>query len=649
MLRLPSLLPRPSLVAALLSLLTLPLVASAEPDAATRAAFAEAYNAPSADNSQDSDTLRAYPLYPWLYAARLRQALADGTPESQAAALEYLETAGDVAHVRDLRRALLLKASNENDWVRFLALWRDSASNDALACRKLEARRAGGDTEALIKDITARWLSEKSLPPECDAVLSWFMRQPVYTPVLVEQRLRVRLLDGDVTSAKALLPALAEVRRGRYEAWIRQLANPASEFSALAAGNPVLLDSEGLNDTWMRWARRAPSEAAALLQAVIAAQKLSVQQAQAMQLSTALALSWNRDVEAVQLFRQVPEELLDERGFEWRVRAALWAGEWNQAFNWLSLMPPAMAEQPRWRYWSARALETLGQKTEALQRYRSLATENDTYGLLAAWRAGKGWTPKNEPNPITAIQQAALEATPSFIRAQEAWRTDYKSIASLEWRDTLDALPAELAPAMVREAAALGWYDQAIVTATRLNIFRDLDALFPRPYKDLVQKAAEDSGIPASWLYGVMRKESAFRADATSSAGAMGLLQMMPGTAAMTAKAAGRAVPKGDELKDPAINVPLAALHLREVLDKSEGRWQMALAAYNAGFRAVTRWRPPATMDADVWIENIPYNETRTYVQRILFHVGVYQWLETGKPVRANNWLPPVEPVPVTP
>ena len=95
--------------------------------------------------------------------------------------------------------------------------------------------------------------------------------------------------------------------------------------------------------------------------------------------------------------------------------------------------------------------------------------------------------------------------------------------------------------------------------------------------------------------------------------------------------------------------MPLGAAHLREVLDKSDGRWQMALGAYNAGFGAVRRWRPPTTMDADVWIENIPFNETRTYVQRILFHVGVYQWLATGKPVRAKNWLPPVEPAPVAP
>ena len=286
------------------------------------------------------------------------------------------------------------------------------------------------------------------------------------------------------------------------------------------------------------------------------------------------------------------------------------------------------------------------QKGEAFQRYSSLAKENDTYGLLAAWRAGKGWTPINEPKPVTPEQQAALDATPAFVRAREAWQAGLKPIASLEWADAIEALPDSAKPALVREAAALGWYDQAIVTATRLGIFRDLEALFPRPYADIAKPAAEAAGIPVQWLYGVMRKESAFKPDATSSAGALGLLQMMPGTASMTARAAGLPVPSNDDLKNPSINIPLGALHLREVLDKSEGRWQMALGAYNAGYRAVARWRPPSAMEADIWIENIPFNETRTYVQRILFHVAVYQWLETKKSVRANNWLPPVEPTP---
>ena len=624
--------------------LSLAFAASAQPSDAARAEFAAAYAAPTPDSSTDSEALRAHPLYPWLIAARLRIALPDEGGE--AAAAQFLTDAGDAQYSRDLRRAMLAQYTEQANWPAFITAWRDSASNEALACQRLDARRNTGDTTTLAQEIADRWLLEDALPTACNSSFAWLKTQPLYSEALIERRLRARLLDGDASRARALLAELPTERRPRYEAWLRQLATPAEEFATLAEGKPQLLDGEGLTDAWMRWARKSPAEAAALLDAVAAAQKLSLMQKQTMQRNTALALSWSRDVDAVLLFRQVPESLMDEKSYEWRIRAALWAGEWSQALNWLALLPEGLSSQPRWRYWNARALETLGQKDEAKQRFKSLMLENDTYGLLAAWRIGRGWKPIDEPQPTTPEQRAALEATPAFVRAREAWQTGFKSIASLEWAATLDTAPASAKTALVREAAAMGWYEQAIVTGTKLGLFRDLEALFPRPHAELVQKAAEDSGIPAAWIYSVMRKESAFKADAISSAGALGLLQMMPGTAAMTARAAGQPVPPAESLKDPAVNVPLGALHLREVLDKSEGRWQMALAAYNAGYRAVARWRPPSTMDADVWIENIPFNETRTYVQRILFHVGVYQWLETKKSVRANNWLPPVEPAP---
>lgn len=641
-------------LAGLLSLLCVAPMVMAQDDSqlpATRAEFAAAYAAPTVDASGDSEALRGYVLYPWLAAARLSVGLSqtDDVEARIAAARAFLDAAGEAPHARDLRRALLARHVARGDYAGFLADWRESAATDALRCQKLDAQIATQATEGLAEQMTARWLAAETPAPECAAAYAWFKKQPAYTPALVERGLRARLLDGDVIRARELLATLPADRQPRYEAWLRQLSNPAPEFAKLAEGQPQLLDGEGLADTWMRWARKSPTEAAALLDAVAAAQKLSPAQKQTLQRNTALALAWNRDAEAVALFKQVPDELLDERGHEWRVRAALWAGDWNRVLNWLVTMPDELAAQPRWRYWNARALEALGQKAEATKRYRSLMLENDTYGLLAAWRAGKGWKPIDEPQPITAEQQAALDALPALQRAREAWRTRQKSIASLEWRAALDAVPESARSAMVREAASLGWHDQAIVTATRFGLFRDLAALFPRPYPQLVQQAAEQSGIPAPWIYGVMRKESAFKPDAVSSAGALGLLQMMPGTAAMTAKAAGQPVPEPESLKDPAVNVPLGAMHLREVLDKAEGRWQVALAAYNAGFRATTRWRPPATMDADIWIENIPFNETRGYVQRILFHTAVYQWLETEKPVRANNWLPPVEPAAAAP
>jgi soluble lytic murein transglycosylase len=110
----------------------------------------------------------------------------------------------------------------------------------------------------------------------------------------------------------------------------------------------------------------------------------------------------------------------------------------------------------------------------------------------------------------------------------------------------------------------------------------------------------------------------------------------------MVARRNGRPAPTRSALFDPAVNVPLGAAELRAMLDRFDGVLPVALAAYNAGPNAAARWLPPSARDADVWIENIPYNETRTYVQRVLWHSVVFAWLASGEPQDTQSWLGPI-------
>lgn len=623
--------------------------AGAQPQDESDTAFMAAWGNPGTRDDGDASALAAHPLYPWLQAARLKNALLAQEPDAATRVDAFLALAGDAPHGRDLRRARLAQLAAAQNPQGFLALWRDSASNDALECLRFDMRRAGGD-KTLAADVAKRWVAAEKPVPECAASFDWLKSQPVYRAELIEKRLRARLLDNDTVSAKPLVAELPEASRRRYALWLKWLGDPAGELPKL--GKIVALtglDDEGLADAWLRWAKNNAAAANALLPQVLAPGGLSLTERQILQRNTALALAWSRDPAALALFRQVPDNLLESRGHEWRIRAALWAGDWNLAFNWLSLLPENMASELRWRYWLARAMAESGQEEEARARFVALAKETDYHGLLAAWRVGRTWVPDDSPYPMTAEQRAALEGNAAFVRARSAWRLGLKPVASLEWREASDSLPAERRRSLIRAAAGMGWYDQAIVTASRVGQFGDISALFPRPYEQVVRAAAKQSSVPEIWLWGVMRRESAFKPDAVSPAGAYGLLQMLPGTAAMTAKAQGLPAPTGLQLMDPAINVPLGAAHLREVLDKSGGRWPMALAAYNAGFRAAQRWQPPAAMDADVWIENIPFNETRAYVQRILFHAAIYQWLGSERAVRADDWLAPVPAAPPAP
>ena len=96
---------------------------------------------------------------------------------------------------------------------------------------------------------------------------------------------------------------------------------------------------------------------------------------------------------------------------------------------------------------------------------------------------------------------------------------------------------------------------------------------------------------------------------------------------------------------NPVINVPLGAAHLRNLVDRFGAQTMVALAGYNAGPNAAARWMPSESLDPDIWVENIPYNETRNYVQRILWHNIVFSWLLTGEPQKVDGWLVRIAPV----
>jgi soluble lytic murein transglycosylase len=145
-------------------------------------------------------------------------------------------------------------------------------------------------------------------------------------------------------------------------------------------------------------------------------------------------------------------------------------------------------------------------------------------------------------------------------------------------------------------------------------------------------------------IYGVIRQESLYRTDAVSGAGAFGLAQLMPETARRVAKEWQRPVPAAADLFDPAVNITLGAAHLRELVNRFDQHTAVALAGYNAGEVAAQRWLPDAPIDADIWIENIPYNETRDYVQRVLWHSVVFAWLENGRGQKVDSWLAPIGP-----
>ena len=232
-----------------------------------------------------------------------------------------------------------------------------------------------------------------------------------------------------------------------------------------------------------------------------------------------------------------------------------------------------------------------------------------------------------------------------MVRARELVRCDMRDEAAGEWQLGFQTLPEDARKQAIHLAARWGWYDQAIAAAAQQRVFNDYELLYPQPFDKQVAASARLTGLQPDLIYAVLRQESLYRRDAVSGAGAIGLLQLLPETARRTARTWQRPRPRSEDLLDPETNIPLGAAQLRSLIDRFAGQTSVALAGYNAGPSAAARWLPQQAIEADVWVENIPYNETRTYVQRVSWHSVVFAWLRTGEPQKAQSWLARVAPL----
>jgi soluble lytic murein transglycosylase len=415
------------------------------------------------------------------------------------------------------------------------------------------------------------------------------------------------------------------------ETLARTPAKPV-EADALAAGvgRLSLLDS---------------AAAAAVLPALLMRPDMTPELAGELRRSVALGLAYDHVSGAAAALEDVPAGARDDTVSEWGVRTALWDGAWQQALAWLDRLSPAAAAEPRWRYWRARALEVTAGKSAAGSLFEALARTRDYYGYLAADRLGLPYDLQAHPTPANPAMEAALAAKPGLVRAHELIECGLTDQAGLEWAVALRGAPAADRIQAAQLAEGWGWYAQAIAQLGLVNDLDDVALRYPRAYLATVTRASAVTDVPADWLFAVMRQESLFRADAVSRADAQGLMQLLPTTASAVARRWHVAYDGRDGLFDPAIAVTLGAAHLRDLLNQYDGALALALAAYNAGTVPLIRWRPPQPMDADVWIENVPYGETRDYVEHVLEHIVAYQWVSGEQPRRLSALLPAVGPV----
>lgn len=622
----------------------------ADPLERQRELFLAAYarvDEPGTARAADSEALRTYPLYPYLQAARIRRALADASgaygpvDERAATFLAYYERE---PVGRSLRRVWLTSLAQRRLWSAFLDHYRADEADSALRCQSFEARIELGRTRDLAAEIAVQWLTPRSLP-DCERAFDWLRANNELSPALIEQRVKAALEENNPGFARQIAAYLPAEQRKPWLQWAALLEHPQRQIDALIASPDTAVDGRALLAGWSRLARQNRDAGMARLDKLIAARGLSAQAASRYALALALPLSWDRRTEALQYFRRVQAADLDDFALEWQARAALWAEDWALAGKSIAAMSSEQRESARWRYWAARIAERNGDSRLAVQLYESVLLDDNYYSVMSATRLGRPVAPHQEALVRDPLKLEQIAQLPAFVRARELVKCDLRPLAVAEWSYGYEALPEDARRQSVHLAASWDWHHQAIATAARQRIFNDYELLYPRPYDAEVAAAAKLSDLPAELIYAVMRQESLYYSGAVSSAGARGLLQMLPETARRTARRWKRATPTLADLFQPRTNVMLGAAHLRELIDRFDGQTVVALAGYNAGPGASQRWLPGQSIETDVWVENIPYNETRNYVQRIVWHKLVFDWLKHGEPQKSGSWQARVVPL----
>ena len=311
---------------------------------------------------------------------------------------------------------------------------------------------------------------------------------------------------------------------------------------------------------------------------------------------------------------------------ELRLRWALSEQDWMAVAENLELLSPESRAANDWRYWQARSLEARGDPAAAEAIYTALAAERDFYGFLAADRMQ---LPYSFNHQSLLLQPAATEPVrqlPAVRRVGELYHHDEQRLAHSEWYKVLQDSPAaEQRQALAQVGASEGWHSMAINAAAKAEAWDALDWRFPTPYQEIFGHYASVQRVPSTELMAIARRESAFFPEARSAVGARGLMQVMPATGKQVATRLGRPHTR-EELYQVEHNVLLGSAYYRQLLDRFDNNRIYALAAYNAGPHRVDRWRNPEeqSVPADIWVETIPFRETRN---NVMAYNVVFQYL----------------------
>ena len=538
-----------------------------------------------------------------------------------------------------LRNDWLLLLGQRRDWGRFASIAPDFRMNDDREVRcytlAMEQILAGVD---LSEDVKTQWYRQKEGGAACALAAERHHAAKKLTDADIWRKARLAVEAHQLKSARQAVLIVAPDADGA----LSELAASPERFLSRLTPSAKPQAQELVVLALIRLADSAPDRAAVELEKRWGRYLTGPQRAWVWG-SIGKQAAQKLSDDALGYFSHAsPADMSDEH-LAWRVRAALRQNQWHDALKAMQAMSADTADDAAWVYWRARAMlqpgRTDAEQLQARQLLQSIAGLGGFYEILAQEELGLPIAPPATPEPLSTAEKDNARANPGLQRALAAVALGLRAEGVREWNYSTNLhAPGGMNDRELLAAADLACqhevWDRCINTSDRTRSVIDLNQRFPMPHKKAVLARTRDIGLDPAYVYGLIRQESRFIMDARSGVGASGLMQVMPATAKWTAKKIGLNDFKVQQITDRDTNIAIGTGYLKLVLDDFAGSMPMAAAAYNAGPGRPRSWRgnsgAPA-IEAAIWAENIPFNETRDYVKKVLANTTIYAAMISGK------------------
>ena len=574
--------------------------------------------------------LTNYPLYPYLEYAEL---VAKMSVPRRGEISRFLEAHEQTVLGYRLRSKWLEYLAQKSQWTNYIKYYAPEEASVSRQCEYLEALYNRNNRKAAFEGGIALWTVGHSQPHQCNKLFRILMRHEKITDIHAWKRFNLALLNHNYSLAryvkqfmtgaqtKDLAEAFMKIKRnpkyllsGVNEAINRKDAIPliAHSLSHLANRNPTTAI-----DFWSNWEHResvGPTETHEFISRVVKSFVKSDKTQHADRVLIRYKDLINTEFEGILI--------------EWRIRHALSEQNWTDVQGWIEKLPIESKKKSVWRYWRIRSLENNGvfNRQETYRLKTELSKERDFYGFISSDSLNQDYNFNHIPVPKDEVTLKEISSNLALQRARELNFHGKKVDANREWNSGTRDFTREQWMAVAQLAHNWGWHSRAIIAMASAKYWDDLQIRFPLAFYESIDAAAKKAQVQSHLLYAIARQESAFEIHARSKVGALGLLQIMPRTARSTARNSQIPYENSRQLTDINTNLLIGSSYFRSLLERFDENKILALASYNAGPERVKQWlsRTKGKLTYDLWIELIPYSETRGYVKSALMYSTIY-------------------------